>query len=166
MNVTFEIARLVDLPIIVAIYNQAVNTRESTADLNPLTVNQKQSWFLNHDVDKNRPLWVIKNLNQQIIGWMSLSDFYGRPAYLHTTEVSLYLDQTYQGQGVGKQALSFLETQVKRYQIETVLAFIFGHNLASQHLFVDFGYQKWAHLPAVAVLDGIQRDLNIFGKKY
>ena len=128
MKANYRIAELLDLPKIVAIYNQAVATRLSTADLKPLSVSQKLDWFLAHDEKKHRPLWVITAETGQIIGWLSLSDFYGRPAYRHTAEISLYLDKNCQGQGIGSQTVTFVESQVKKSQIETLLAFIFGHN--------------------------------------
>jgi L-amino acid N-acyltransferase YncA len=47
----------------------------------------------------------------------------------------------------------------------TLLGFIFGHNEPSLQLFYRFGFEKWGHLPNVAELDGIERDLIILGKK-
>lgn len=161
----FELAATKDLPRIVEIYNQAVLTRKSTADLVPLTIEQRKTWFAGHQNNMQRPLWVIKK-NDSITGWLSLSDFYDRPAYQRTAEVSLYLDQAYQGQGIGKQALKFLADQLIFCQVEIVLAFVFSHNQASQRLFQEFGYEKWGHFPEVASLDQQLRDLDILGKNY
>jgi len=52
-----------------------------------------------------------------------------------------------------------------KLEVETLLGFIFGHNEPSIRLFTSFGFEKWAHLPEVAELDGIKRDLLILGKK-
>ncbi|MDP4105019.1 MAG: N-acetyltransferase, partial [Bacillota bacterium] len=49
--------------------------------------------------------------------------------------------------------------------VKTLLGFIFGHNEPSLKLFSKFGFVKWAHLPKVAELDGIERDLIILGKR-
>jgi L-amino acid N-acyltransferase YncA len=49
--------------------------------------------------------------------------------------------------------------------IHTVLGFIFGHNEASLRLFRGFGFGEWGALPRVAVLDGIERDLLILGRR-
>jgi phosphinothricin acetyltransferase len=46
-----------------------------------------------------------------------------------------------------------------------LLGFIFGHNEPSLKLFERFGFEKWGHLPSVAELDGIERDLVIVGKR-
>ena len=164
MKPTFVIATEADLPEIVRIYNQTVPTRQSTADLEPITVEDRKAWFFAHNPE-HRPLWLVQ-LDEAIVGWISLADFYGRIAYDKTVEVSIYIDENYRGKQLGVASLTFVETQVNDLGIETILAFIFGHNLPSQTLFKKFGYQTWAHLPAVAEMDGAKYDLDILGKKY
>ena len=51
------------------------------------------------------------------------------------------------------------------FGINTLLAFIFGHNEPSLALFQGFGFKTWGHLPRVAELDGIERDLLILGRR-
>ncbi|MFP3273120.1 MAG: N-acetyltransferase, partial [Paraburkholderia sp.] len=46
-----------------------------------------------------------------------------------------------------------------------VLGFIFGHNEASLRLCRGFGFADWGALPRVAVLDGVERDLLILGRR-
>ena len=46
-----------------------------------------------------------------------------------------------------------------------MLGFIFGHNEPSLRLFRGFGFADWGTLPRVAVLDGVERDLVILGKR-
>lgn len=164
MEPTFTLAAITDLPEIVRIYNQTVPTRQATADLEPVSVEDRLDWFLGHNAD-TRPLWLIK-VGDTIVGWISLTDFYGRIAYHKTVEVSIYIDEDYRGQQLGAKALQHVEANVQNLAVETVLAFIFGHNKPSKRLFEKFGYTLWAHLPEVAELDGVKRDLDILGKKY
>jgi L-amino acid N-acyltransferase YncA len=49
--------------------------------------------------------------------------------------------------------------------IDTVLGFVFGHNEPSLRLFRSFDFEPWGTLPRVAVLDGIERDLVILGRR-
>jgi phosphinothricin acetyltransferase len=49
--------------------------------------------------------------------------------------------------------------------VHTLLGFIFGHNLPSLKLFDAFGFERWATMPRVATLDGVERDLIIVGKR-
>jgi L-amino acid N-acyltransferase YncA len=45
------------------------------------------------------------------------------------------------------------------------LGFVFGHNEPSMRLFGGFGFTAWGTLPRVAVLDGVERDLVILGRR-
>lgn len=164
MEPTFTYATINDLPEIVQIYNQTIAGRKATADLEPVSVADRIEWFKQHNA-AHRPLWLIK-LADKTVGWISLTDFYGRAAYDHTVEISIYIDENVRGQHLGTAALTFVEQNVAKFGIETVLAYIFGHNKVSQALFRKFGYEKWGHLPEVAELDGVKRDLDIFGKRY
>ena len=49
--------------------------------------------------------------------------------------------------------------------IDTLLGFIFGHNAPSLALFERHGFARWGVLPRVAVLDGLERDLVIVGRR-
>lgn len=162
-EVTFRIATLEDLPIIVEIYNSTIPSRMVTADTEPVTVEDRLQWFYSHNPEK-RPLWVVE-FEEDICGWVSFQSLYGRPAYDATVEVSIYLHETYRGKGLGKKILSKVIEECPKYKIDTLLAFIFGHNEPSLKLFYSFGFEKWGHLPEVAELDGVKRDLLILGKK-
>lgn len=165
MEAEFRLATIADLPEIVRIYNQAVLTRQSNADLEPVSLDDRKGWFLAHN-KQTRPIWVI-SLETQIIGWVSLSDFFSsRPAYHKTVEISIYLDQAFQGRHLATTTLNYVENEVKNFDIETIIALIFAHNKPSLRLFEKFGYDKWGYLPKVTELDGITRDVVILGKRY
>jgi L-amino acid N-acyltransferase YncA len=160
-----RLARPEDLPLIVEIYNSTVASREVTADTEPVTVASRQQWFDDHQPAK-RPLWVIHAAGDpQVLGWMSYSNFYGRPAYSGTAELSIYLAETARGQGIGRYCLEQAIAYAPAIAVHTLLGFIFGHNVPSLALFKKFGFETWAHLPGVATLDGIERDLIILGKR-
>ncbi|NQX57616.1 GNAT family N-acetyltransferase [Paenibacillus qinlingensis] len=156
-------AQLEDLAEIVRIYNSTIAGRMVTADTEPVSTASRERWFHEHSADF-RPLWVLENENG-ICGWLSFQSFYGRPAYNATAEVSIYVDETYRGQGIGRYLMEqALETSPK-LGIKSLLGFIFGHNEPSLQLFRKFGFTNWAHLPGVAELDGVERDLIILGKR-
>ena len=164
MDLDFEYAHQSDLETIVNIYNQAIPGRMSTADLDPVSIKSKQVWFDNFN-HKERPIWVIK-VDGKIAGWVSLEYFYGRPAYIHTAEVSIYIDNNYKHQGLGTKAIEFVIGQLKKLSIDTLVTYIFSHNQPSQGLFKKYGFEQWAHLPDVATMDGQKRSLDILGRKF
>ncbi|MNO36256.1 putative phosphinothricin acetyltransferase YwnH [compost metagenome] len=158
-----EDAVLEDLESIVSIYNETIESRMVTADLEPVTIESRMAWFLEHSPGF-RPLWVVKSKGS-IAAWLSFQSFYGRPAYLHTAEISIYISEKYRSQGIGSILIRKAIEACPRLSINTLLGFVFAHNIPSLSLLAKYGFEKWAHLPKVAVLDGIERDLVIVGKK-
>ena len=161
-----RLARPEDLPVIVNIYNSTIASREVTADTEPVSVVSRQAWFDEHQPER-RPLWVVAETSapETVIGWISFSNFYGRPAYAGTAEVSIYIAEAWRGKGIGRYCLEQAERFAPAIGVHTLLGFIFGHNRPSLGLFRAFGYGDWATLPRVATLDGIERDLIILGKR-
>ena len=161
----FRDAALEDLDRIVAIYNSTIPSRMVTADTEPVSVESRMNWYHQHN-PHSRPLWVITNsAGNEIIGWVSFQSFYGRPAYNATAEISIYLDSSVRGKGLGKQVLEHSIQQAKFFGIKTLLGFIFAHNEPSLRLFRSLGFEDWGYLPDIAVLDGIERSLRILGMK-
>lgn len=163
-HLTYRIATIHDLQRIVDIYNSTIPSRMVTADLEPISVDSRIAWFNDHHPHK-RPLWVIEDNHQNIVGWVSFQSFYGRPAYDATVEVSIYFDEDSRGKGYGKEALQFCIKQAPSFGIKTLLGFIFSHNIPSLQLFKKFGFEEWANLPHIAKLDDVERGLIIMGKR-
>ncbi len=164
MMLRFRDAVESDLEMIVAIYNSTISSRMVTADTEPVTVKSRKSWFDEHTPSK-RPLWVIENEDEEIIGWVSFQNFYGRPAYDATAEISIYLHESARGKGIGKKVLEYCLQKAPEYHIKTLLGFIFAHNQPSLKLFMESGFEEWAYLPNIAVLDGQEKGLKIVGKR-
>ncbi len=159
--ITFRDAVAGDLPAIVGIYNATIPGRGVTADLEPVSVESRRAWFDAHDATR-RPLWVAIE-DGVIVGWLSFSDFYGRPAYAASVEVSVYLADEARGRGLGKVFLKRAIDGAPACGVKTLIGFIFGHNAASLALFERCGFVSWGRLPRVASLDGVERDLIIVG---
>ncbi|MQQ99150.1 GNAT family N-acetyltransferase [Glaciimonas soli] len=170
MDYQHRLARQSDLAAIVAIYNSTIASRDVTADTEPVSVESRQAWFDAHN-PTTRPLWVVDapqdaiTGSTPILGWLSYSDFYGRPAYAGTAEISIYIHEVARGKGVGRYLMQQAIAYAPNVGVHTLLGFIFGHNAPSLQLFNTFGFEQWAKMPGVATLDGIERDLIILGKR-
>ena len=156
-------ATLQDLPTIVAIYNSTIPGRMVTADLEPVTTENKLVWFDDHDPSR-RPLWVVENDTHKVIAWMSFSDFSERAAYNITAEISIYIDPAARGNGLGSTLLQYAIDQAPSLGIQKLLGKIFAHNEPSIKLFAKFGFEEWGNLPDVCLLDGILRSVLILGR--
>ena len=158
-----RLARREDLARIVEIYNATIPSRQVTADLEAVSVASREPWFAAH-TDAHRPLWVAE-ADGQVIAWLSFSSFYGRPAYDGTVEISVYVDEAHRARGLGRELLAAAITHAPSLSARTLLGFIFAHNAPSLRLFQRHGFETWGHLPRVAQLDGIERDLVIVGRR-
>jgi len=156
-------ATLHDLPAIVAIYNAAIPGRLATADLEPVSVDARRAWFAEH-ASSSRPLWVVEDAGM-IKGWISFQSFYGRPAYHATAELSVYIASDAHRRGYARKLVAEAMRRAPEFGLKTLLGFVFGHNEPSLALFRSFGFETWAHLPRVAELDGLERDLMILGRR-
>ena len=160
----FRDATIDDLPVVVEIYNSTIASRMVTADTEPVTVEEKHEWFYQHNA-ATRPLWIIQNEALEIMGWISFQDFYGRPAYKGTAEISIYLSEQSRGKSYGRKSLEYAIEKCADLRIHTLLGFIFEQNLQSLRLFYSLGFSEWAHLKDIAELDGKFCSLKIVGKK-
>ena len=151
-----------DLPAIIDIYNAAIATRMSTAQLDPVTVESRRRWLTEHSPDRH-PFWVME-IDEQIAGWLTLKSFLPRCAYSGTAELSVYVDQKFRRRGVARTLLTEAIARAPQLEITAMVGLIFAHNEASLRLFEQLGFDRWGLLPRVALLDGVERDLAIMGR--
>ena len=152
-----------DLPAIVEIYNATIPSRMVTADLEPVSVDSRVGWFEQHKPDF-RPLWVATH-EGRIAGWLSFSTFYGRPAYNKTAELSVYVGEAFRHRGLGSYFLSQAIAHAPAIAVDRLIGFVYGHNHPSLELFARYGFAKWGELPGVTLLDDIERDVIILGRR-
>lgn len=152
-----------ELEAIVAIYNSTIASRQVTADLAPVSIESRRQWFADHDPNR-RPLWVVER-DGAIVAWLSFSNFYGRPAYDKTAEISVYVHADCRGRGLGGYLVQQAIDYAPAIGVDTLLGFIFGHNEPSLRLFRRHGFEQWGRLPRVARLDDVARDLVIVGRE-
>lgn len=160
---TIRDATEADLPAIVAIYNSIIPSRMVTAELVPVTVASRIPWLQAHDPAK-RPVWVAEE-NGTVCAWLSFDTFMPRAAYDGTVMVALYVEESRRRSGLGRLLLTRAIAHAPKLGVHTLLGYIFAHNEPSLRFFAAFGFERWAHLPRVAVLDAVERDLVILGKR-
>ncbi|MDX8404858.1 MAG: N-acetyltransferase family protein [Mariprofundus sp.] len=155
-----RLAEADDLVRIVEIYNATIASRVATADLDEVSLESKRAWFESHS--QRRPIFV-KEVDGHVAGWASFENFYGRPAFHMTAELSIYVDQAYRGRGIGFHMLEQAIGVSPSLGLRNLLAFIYAHNRPSIKLFEKGGFLLWGKLPAVAEMDGHYYDVLILG---
>lgn len=183
-------ANIDDLAQIIAIYNQSIAGKRATANWFPVTLAERQAWFDEHLHNPKRPIYVVKSVIKKavkaassaqpeglpqpnselasqgspLVAWGSFSDLYARPAYHISSEISIYLHEKYQGQGIGVALVRWMLTQAPSLDIHNVVALIFAHNQPSLKLFTKFGFTQWGYLPQVCDMQGFTADVVMLGK--
>lgn len=161
-NIVLRDAIEPDLPAIIEIYNTAIATRISTAQLEPVTIEGRREWFRAHSPGQY-PIWVAE-LDGVIAGWLSFREFLPRCAYRGTIEVSVYVNEKFRRRGVGRKLLQQAIARGPQLGMHSLVGLIFSENEPSIALFRGAGFKRWGFLPAVARVDQTPRDLTIFGR--
>ena len=151
-----------DLRAIIDIYNAAIATRMSTAQLEPVTVESRRRWLTEHSPDRH-PFWVME-CDGQVAGWLTIKSFLPRCAYSGTVELSVYVDEKLRRRGVARALLEEAIARAAALEITAMVGLIFAHNEPSLQLFEQLGFARWGLLPQVALLGGVHRDLTIMGR--
>ena len=161
---TIRLATENDLPSIVDIYNQAVALGNATADTEPTTLESRRNWLASHKPDQH-PVYVEESLGA-VRGWCSLSPYRaGRKALRHTAEISYYVDNQFQRQGIASRLVKHAMQDCARLQIKTLFAIILDTNQGSIALLEKFGFEQWGYLPGVADFDGTECGHTYLGRR-
>ena len=157
-------AEAADLPTIVAIYNSTVAGRQVTADLQPVSVDERLHWFDAHQ-QRHRPMMVLCDEQNHVLAWATFSDYYARAAYDISAEISIYVDESQRGKRLGQTLLDFMLALAPSLGIRNVIAVIFAHNEPSVRMFEKNGFSLWGTLPNVCELDEDEVSVVLLGKR-
>ena len=153
-----------DLQAMTDIYNQAILRKTCTADTETFTVSQRQDWFDAHKTP-DYPLFACE-MDGKVVGYVYLSSYRpGRKAMRYIVEVSYYIHEDYQGQGLGSKLLTFAIKKSTELGYKDMVAILLSLNGPSIKLLEKHGFQKWGDLPDVADFDGVLCSHLYYGLK-
>ncbi len=153
MNI--RIAKSGDLEKIVEIYNQAIAAGEKTADITPVTANDRKKWFKGHTPAKY-PILVAEE-GESIVGYLTINAYRpGRMAVQHTAEVSYFIHFEHHRKGIASRLLRYAIDMSPSLKIKTLFAILVDSNQNSIKVLEKYGFEKWGHMPRVAEFDGIE----------
>jgi len=135
-----------DLPRIAAIYDEQVRTAISTFDLTSPGLGY---WEARLASDEAGDHLLVAEHDGEVVGYAYSSSYRPRPGYARTREVSVYLDESARGRGVGRQLYAELLGRLRAEGIHQVLAVIALPNDASEALHRSFGFVRAGVLPEV-----------------
>lgn len=118
---------------VAVIYEQGIASGKSTY---PQDVPSYEEWDRAHHQHSR----LVAEIDGKIAGWIALTPSFARAIYSGVAEISLYVHQDYQRQGVGRRLVQAMEEESVRNGIWTLEALIFEDNLPSLNLFQSCGF--------------------------
>ena len=130
--------RFEDLPAILRIYNNEIETGVATWDEAPWTIEQRQTWFAGHDA--STPVLVAEAAGE-VVGFAYLTLMSSKSGWRFTREDTIYIDPRARGQGVGHLLLGALLEAAGALGVHLVVASITSTNAASIALHKKHGFE-------------------------
>ena len=137
-EVTIRDATEVDAEALLAIYNHEVLTGTATLDLEPRTLDGQIEWIRRHQ--GANPV-IVAVVDDEVVGFASLSPFKERAAYRTTVENSIYVAPGKQGMGIGNRLMAEILERARSHGFHSVIARIAGDNPGSIAVHKRHGYQ-------------------------
>ena len=145
-----------DLPRLTDIYNSAVTGTTATGHFRALSLEERRPWWLAHQ-DPRYPV-LVAVLDNDILGYASLSQWFDTPVYAYTTESSLYLAPQAQGRGLGTTLMLALLEEARRLGHHVVLSRIWSQNAPSIAMCRKCGYETVGIQREVGLRNGVWED--------
>ena len=159
-----RLAQHTDLKAINTIYNQAIEARYCTADLDPISMEERKQWFQSH-ADGKYPVYVGV-VNERVVAWFSFSAWRsGRRALEMSAEVSYYIHDKHFRKGYANQLMNFAIEKAPELGFKNLFAILLEPNTASIKLLEKFDFEFWGRLPDIAIIDGDVCSQRIYGRK-
>lgn len=161
-EVIIKFGTIIDLPAIVDIYNQAIQSKTATGDTREYEAEDRIDWFNKYDHD-HYPIYVA-HLDNEVVGYCTMSPYRpGRKAMAKIAEISFYIDYEYLGKGIGSQLIEHAIADCPRIGKEHLLAILLDINTKSIGILEKYNFSKWGQYPNVVDLDGRTCGQVIYG---
>lgn len=115
-------------------------------------------------ITKNYPCIVARDGAGKPIGFAYLDVFNPRSAYRCTADLSIYVDRTCRGSGVGQKLYAEIERLGRERGIENLISIITSDNEVSLRFHRKNGFTEIGVMPAVAFKFGKYLDVSFFQK--
>ncbi|MCT1397610.1 arsinothricin resistance N-acetyltransferase ArsN1 [Paenibacillus sp. p3-SID867] len=150
-----------DMERILNIYNQGIEDRIATLEMDVKDIAYMNNWFQQR---QDRYAVIVAEFAGEVIGWASLNPYSQRCAYDGVADLSIYIDRAFRGQGIGGLLLQHLEVIAKEQRFYKIVLFTFPFNQNGQGLYHKLGYRDVGVLENQGILDGEFVDVKIMEK--
>ena len=150
-----------DLLYVIEVYDYYILNSTATFHTDPITIDELKTFF---PVGSEKYPSFLIYFNDEVCGYCYINRYKPRAAYNRTAEIVIYLQEGYQGKGIGYYVLGKLETLALQIGFKVLLAGITSENIGSIATFEKLGYEKCAHLKQVGEKFGRILDVVLYQK--
>ena len=133
------------LDAIRTIFNYAIEHTTALYEYKPRSPERMQEWFDSKQA-ASLPLIGAVDDTGLLLGFASFGPFRPFPAYKYSVEHSIYVDEQYHGQGIGRLLLETIIVEAQSAHIHTLIGGIDSTNTASIALHKAFGFRHCASI--------------------
>jgi L-amino acid N-acyltransferase YncA len=151
MDFTIDAFISADWPAVHAIYQEGIETGQATFETQ---APEWQAWDTSH-LAQGR---LVARRGESVLGWAALSPVSRRECYRGVAEVSVYVQASERGSGIGRALLEALIAESERLGIWTLYGSTFPENAASLRLQARCSFRIIGRRDRIAQLRGIWRD--------
>ena len=116
------------------------------------------------DYDEDGHRWVAVE-DGRVVGWVAAHTVSSRPCYRGVVEHSVYVDEEWQGRGIGRALLERLFASTEQDVIWTIQTGVFPENEASLKLHERCGFRVVGTQERLGKLDGVWRDVVVLERR-
>lgn len=139
MKINIRPYKTEDTQAILEIINHNILHSTALYDYNIRTYEQQKN-ILEDKISKNFPV-IVAELDGNVVGFGMYSEFRFREAYKFTVEHSVYVNEAFHGQGIGKLLLQELIALAHKQNLHTMIAVIDSENQGSVEFHEKFGFK-------------------------
>lgn len=141
-----------DLPAITALYNALIPTTTVTWRDHPADAAEMGAWW-DAQQAAERPVLVAEDAGT-VVGYTTWTAFRGFPGYRHTAELTIHVDGTRHGRGVGRALIEALVERARAHGVHVLVAGIDGGNAGSVAFHQRLGFTEVGRMPEVGTKHG------------
>lgn len=159
MNYEIRPMQTEDADKVLEIFQQGINGGNATFDKVAPTW---EAWDTKHF---NLGRFVLEDENDQVVGWCALQPVSNRDCFKGVAEVSIYLDGSVQGKGLGTILLKKLILDSEEHDFWTLQAGIFPENKVSIAIHQKQGFRTVGTREKIGELNGQWRDIVLLERR-
>lgn len=159
MNYEIRPMQTEDADKVLEIFQQGINGGNATFDKVAPTW---EAWDTKHF---NLCRFVLEDENDQVVGWCALQPVSNRDCFKGVAEVSIYLDGSVQGKGLGTILLKKLILDSEEHDFWTLQAGIFPENKVSIAIHQKQGFRTVGTREKIGEMNGQWRDIVLLERR-